>query len=74
MQFYSYVTTTPDAPGWTDDTRCGTEGKSLDRDLKTVRGVVRRLQRAWPGKSFKVISFTNLYDERTYRLVHTHRA
>ena len=49
MQFYSYTTTTPGAPGWTDDIHCGTDGKSLDRDLKTVRGVVRRLEKAWPG-------------------------
>jgi hypothetical protein len=69
MQFYSYVTENPKAFGLTDDP-LGTMGKSIDRDLKTVNGVVRRLRRAWPGRSFKVFTFTNFYDERTYRLVH----
>ena len=73
MQFYSYVTETPNAPHQTDEP-FGTSGRSIDRDLKTVRGVVRRLERAWPGKSFKVFSFTNFYDDKTFRLVHTHRA
>ena len=69
MQFYSYITETPDAPGQTDEP-IGSSGRTIDRDLKTARGVVRRLEKAWPGKSFKVFTFTNFYDERTYRLVH----
>ena len=70
MQFYSYVTATPFAPGQTDEP-IGSGGRSIDRDLRTVRGVVRRLQRAWPGKSFKVFTFTNIYDPKSFRLVHT---
>jgi len=73
MQFYSYVTETPDAPGQTDEP-VGSSGRAIDRDLKTVRGVVRRLEKVWSGKSFKVFSFTNIYDDKTFRLVHTHRA
>ena len=73
MQFYSYVTETPDAPGQTDEP-LGSFGRSIIRDLRTVRGVARRLEKAWPGKSFKVFSFTNIYDARTHRLVHIHRA
>jgi hypothetical protein len=73
MQFYSYTTETPGAPGQTDEP-LGAGGRSIDRDLKTVRGVVRRLERAWPNKSFKVFAFTNIYDGRTHRLVHTHWA
>jgi uncharacterized protein YukE len=73
MQFYSYTTETPDAPGQTDEP-LGSGGRAIDRDLKTLRGVVNRLEKAWPGKSFKVFSFTNIYDARTHRLVHTHRA
>ena len=69
MQFYSYVTDTPFADGMTDDP-IGTDRRTIDRDLKTVRGVVRRLQKAWPGKSFKVFAFTNFYDDKTFRLVH----
>jgi hypothetical protein len=73
MQFYSYVTETPDAPGQTDEP-VGSGGRVIDRDLRTVRGVVRRLEKAWPGRSFKVFTFTNLYDDKTFRLVHTHRS
>ena len=69
MQFYSYVTETPFADGQSDEP-LGTSGRSIDRDLRTLRGVVRRLQKAWPGKSFKVFTFTNFYDDRTFRLVH----
>lgn len=57
-------------PGQTDEP-IGSDGRSIDRDLKTVRGVVRRLQKAWPGKSFKVFTFTNFYNEASFRLVHT---
>ena len=70
MQFYSYVTKTPNAPGMEDEP-IGSDGRTIDRDLKTVRGVVRRLQKAWPGKSFKVFTFTNIYDPKSFRLVHT---
>ena len=73
MQFYSYTTETPNALGMTDEP-IGTAGRTIDRDLKTVRGVVRRLERAWPGKSFKVFAFTNFHDDKTFRLVHTRRA
>ena len=73
MQFYSYITETPDAPGQTDEP-IGSYGRSIDRDLRTVRGVVRRLEKAWPGRSFKVFSFTNFHNDSTFRLVHTHWA
>ena len=73
MQFYSYVTETPDAPGQTDEP-VGSGGRSIDRDLKTLRGVVNRLKKAWPGKSFKVFTFTNIYDPSTFRHQHTHWA
>jgi len=73
MNFYSYTTETPNAPGMIDEP-VGSGGRTIDRDLKTIRGVVRRLERAWPGKSFKVFAFTNFYDDKTFRLVHTRRA
>jgi hypothetical protein len=69
MQFYSYVTADPKVPGMEDDP-IGTMGKTIDRDLKTLKGVVRRLKRAWPGRCFKVFSFTNIYDNSTFKLVH----
>ena len=72
-QFYTYLTDEPQAPGMLDEP-IGSDGRFIDRDLKTVRGVVNRIKRARPGKSFKVFSFTNFYDDRTFRLVHIHRA
>jgi hypothetical protein len=72
-QFYSYLTTTPDALGMTDE-GVGSSCRFIDRDLKTVRGVVNRIQRRYPDKSFKVFSFTNFYDDQTFRLVHVRRA
>jgi hypothetical protein len=72
-QFYSYITDTPNTPGLTDE-GVGTEQRFIVRDLKTVRGVVNRVQRARPGKSFKVFTFTNFYDDKTFRLVHTYLA
>ena len=56
------------------DEPLGSGGRSIDRDLKTLRGVVNRLKKSWPGKSFKVFRFTNFYDDKTFRLVHTHIA
>jgi hypothetical protein len=73
MNFYSYVTETPNTPGLADEPLCG-GGRSIDRDLKTVRGVVNRMKKLSPGKSFKVFSFTNFFDDKTFRLVHAHRA
>jgi hypothetical protein len=69
MQFYSYVTNDPKVPGMADDPLASAP-RSVDRDLKTLKGVVRRLKRAWPGRCFKVFSFTNIYDPNTFKLVH----
>lgn len=73
MQFFSYTTETPTAPGMTDY-RAGGDGKSIDRDLKTLRGVRNRLRKAWPGRSFKVFTFTNIFDDSTFKLVHIEQA
>jgi hypothetical protein len=71
MQYYSYVTENPCSINWLDEP-VGSGGRSIDRDLKTLRGVVNRLKKAWPGKSFKVFTFTNFYDPSTFRHQHTH--
>ena len=34
MQFYSYVTATPNAPGMEDEP-IGSDGRTIDRDLRT---------------------------------------
>jgi hypothetical protein len=52
-------------------TPLGTDGKLIIRDLKTLRGVINRGKRAWPGKTFTVWSFRNFYREDTFRKVHT---
>ena len=62
MNFYSYVTETPNTPGLADEP-LGSGGRSIDRDLKTVRGAVNRMKRLSPGKSFKVFAFTNFSSE-----------
>ena len=69
MRFYSYVTEDPKAPNLSDDP-IGTMGKTIDRDLRTLRGVVKRCRKAWPGRCFKVFSFTNVYDDNTFKLLH----
>ena len=71
MQYYSYVTENPCSINWLDEP-VGSGGRSIDRDRKTLRGVVNRLKKAWPGKSFKVFTFTNFYDPSTFRHQHTH--
>jgi hypothetical protein len=71
MQYYSYVTENPCSANWIDEP-VGSGGRSIDRDLKTLRGVVNRLKKAWPGKSFKVFTFTNFHDRNTFRHQHTH--
>ncbi len=71
MQFYSFVSENPYVEGMIDEP-VGSGGRSIDRDLRTLRGVVNRLKKAWPGKSFKVFTFTNFHDPKTFRQVHTH--
>ena len=71
MQFYSYITENPYSPNWIDEPT-GTDGRIIIRDRKTLRGVVNRLKKAWPGKSFKVFTFTNFHDRNTFRHQHTH--
>jgi len=73
MNFYSYTTETPNMPGLADEP-LGSGGRAIISDLKTVRGAVNRMKKVSPGKNFKVFAFTNFYDDKTFRLVHTHRA
>ena len=40
MQFYSFVSENPYVEGMIDEP-VGTGGRSIDRDLRTLRGVVR---------------------------------
>lgn len=65
MGFYAYLTDTPHAPGMSDEPT-GTAGRFIWHDVKTVRGAKSRLRNAG---GFKLFTFTNIYDERTFRLV-----
>jgi hypothetical protein len=40
----------------------------------TLTAVVARNRKIWPALSFKVFTFQNFYDNRTFSLVHTERA
>ncbi len=48
----------------------GTEGRAILRDLKTVSGAIRRARRFF-GPQFRLYSFTNFYDDCTFREVKT---
>ena len=62
-KFYSYKGNAP-----LGKEKLGTEGRSLD-ELKTVKGVKNRLLKAgWV--EFKIYSYTNFYNDSTFRLVH----
>lgn len=67
MQFYAYVT---DHPGLRVNRK--PEFDALDgmtiRDLKTLRGAVNRMRKAYPGRNFKVFTFTNFDDIDTFQL------
>jgi len=65
MGFYAYLTDTPYAPGMNDEP-LGTSRCFIWRDIKTVRGAKNRLRNAG---GFKLFTFTNFYDDRTFRLV-----
>ena len=53
---------------------CGSEYSFIIRDLKTLRGVKNRLKN-YPIKSnvvqLNIYSCTNVYDEKTFRLLET---
>jgi hypothetical protein len=73
MNFYSYTTQTPDAPGQIDEP-LGGGARSIDRGRMTLTAVINRNRKVWPDQSFKVFTFHNFYDDRTFKLVHTERA
>lgn len=47
----------------------GTSGRYIDRDLKTLKGVIRRAK-ARGLKSFTIYTFTNFYDNKTFTKVY----
>lgn len=63
MKFYSYKGIAP-----LGQEPLGTSHRRLD-ELKTVQGVINRnIKRGW--SSFTIYSYTNLYDDKTFRKVY----
>lgn len=67
MEFYAYITLNPGCESMNDEP-LGSMGRMIIREYKTVRGAVNKCKRLWEGKSFKVYSFTNFYDDKTFKL------
>ena len=47
----------------------GSFGRMVIADLKTARGAIRRCNKYWAGKEFRVYSYTDFYDDNTFRRV-----
>lgn len=65
MAFYAYL-------GNADlgSEELGSFGRMVIPDLKTARGAIRRCNKYWAGKEFRVYSYTDFYDKRTFKRVH----
>jgi len=68
MSFYAYIP----RPDGTEPT--GTTNKAIIRDLKTLNGVIKRLLtwHGWNEQPFRVFTFSNIYDDKTHKLIYTH--
>lgn len=73
MKFYGYVTDTPFESALADEP-AGGGSRATVADLKTLRGAINRFKRYWPGKSFKVYTYGNFYDNSTFFYCHGHEA
>lgn len=65
MAFYAYL---GDAELGSE--QVGSSGRMIIPELKTVKGAIRRCNKYWSGKEFRVYSYTDFYDERTFKRVH----
>jgi len=52
---------------------CGTSGKMIIRDLKTLKGVIRRANSVYSKTGFMVYTFTNFYSDSTFTLQYTQK-
>lgn len=67
MNFYAYL-----GSAELGKEPCGTSGKILLRhgEYKTLRGFMRHcIPDSWRGTPYRVYTFSNLYDNRTYTLI-----
>lgn len=69
MNLFAYI---PDANG---NETLGTENKMFIRDLKTVKGAIRRLKTfpKWNTKGFVLQTYTCAVNAETYKTIYTHK-
>jgi hypothetical protein len=63
MKFYAYLSELP-----LGKEPLGTAGKLLF-ELKTKKGAIKHCQRIWKEKKFHIYTYTNFYDNDTFRVV-----
>lgn len=61
MQFYAYK-----GKFKLNNEPLGSDNRMIIKDLKTASGAARRCKKSW-GDNFKLYSFTNFYDNNTFR-------
>jgi len=45
----------------------GTSNKLMFKDLISIRAILRRCTKTFGGNNFRVYSYTNFYDNKTFR-------
>ena len=61
MKYYAYKGRQP-----LGSETLGADNRMIISDLKTTNGAARRCKKAW-GANFKLYSFTNFYDNNTFK-------
>ena len=71
MNFYAYFVSGEINDKTFTDEPLGTDNRMIWKDLKTVHGAVSRIQEYLKAqeKGWKIFSFTNFYDNKTFKLV-----
>lgn len=52
-----------------ENEHCGSDGKHIIKDLKTVRGVINRMNNL-RYEHYKIYSYTNFYKRSTFKLLY----
>jgi hypothetical protein len=60
MNFYAYK------PRPDGSAPVGTEGNWIIRDLKTIRGVRKRIEKVWKPGTYRLFTYTNFFDDSTF--------
>lgn len=47
--------------------KLGTDDNMIIRNLKTEKGAFRRCSRRWPDGNFRIYSFTNFHNDKTFK-------